>query len=84
MHVVYILRNEKGRHYIGETNDLNRRLQQHNSDNKHFTGNNGHWGLVISSECISKQEACQIERKLKSFKNAKLAISFLMERNKNG
>jgi len=59
MYVVYILRNEKGRHYIGETNDLEKRLTQHNSNNKHVTGHNGNWQLVISSLCDSATEACQ-------------------------
>jgi putative endonuclease len=81
MHFVYILRNEKGKHYIGETSDLEKRLNQHNSDNKHFTGNNGLWELVIFSTCQSKSEAVQLEKKLKNFKNPKYAIKYLTELN---
>ncbi len=81
MHCVYILRNPKGKHYIGETDNLERRLSQHNSPNEHFTGHNGPWDIVVSSECESKSDACLLEKKLKSFKNPKYSIRFLLDRN---
>jgi len=81
MHYVYILRNTKGKHYIGETNNIEHRLSQHNSPNNHFTGNNGPWELVVSSDCETKSEACLLEKKLKSFKNPKYSIQFLSDRN---
>jgi len=81
MHYVYILCNTKGKHYIGETANLERRLSEHNSQNDHFTGNNGPWKLVISTECKDKSEACRLEKKLKSFKNPKYSIKYLTEIN---
>ncbi len=79
MHYVYILRNPEGKHYIGETEDLDRRLIEHNKDNGHFTGYNGPWELVVSQICSDRIEARKLERKLKSFKNPSYAIKYLKE-----
>lgn len=76
-HFVYIIKNPTGKHYIGETENLERRLHEHNKDNGHFTGYNGPWELVISSTCQSKSEAVQLERKLKNFKNPIYAVKYL-------
>jgi putative endonuclease len=78
-HFVYIIKNPSGKHYIGETENLERRLHEHNKDNGHFTGNNGSWELVIYSTCQSKSEAVQLEKKLKNFKNSKYVIKYLSE-----
>lgn len=50
MYHVYILENLKGRLYIGHTENLERRLEQHNSPKGHehlgkYTHRNGPWVL---------------------------------------
>ncbi|NUN07744.1 MAG: GIY-YIG nuclease family protein [Ignavibacteriaceae bacterium] len=84
MHFVYILRNSQGKHSIGETEDLQRRIVEHNKDNGHFTGFNGPWEIIASHSCSDKSEARRLEKKLKSFKNPGYAIKYLSELRAQG
>ncbi|MCK5340035.1 MAG: GIY-YIG nuclease family protein [Desulfobulbaceae bacterium] len=69
-HSVYILQSEStGRHYCGYSNDVERRLRQHNDPDyrgskttKRFVGP---WKLVNVFECESEGEAVRLERKIK-------------------
>ena len=68
---VYVLVSEStGSRYIGQTNDLARRLERHNSPDrfgKRFTAKDaGPWKLVHTEEFASRSEAMQRERWLKS------------------
>ena len=69
MGIVYILQGENNKkYYIGSTNDLNRRLEQHNSGETGIKG----WRplrLVFYQSFGSLNEARRIETKLKKFKN---------------
>ena len=77
-HFVYIIYSQKSDiYYIGHTNNLTDRLNRHNSNRNKFTKGKGPWQLIISRSCNSKSEAYQLELKLKSFKNSKLAIEYL-------
>lgn len=70
MFTVYILRNKQsGRHYIGSTNNLIRRLDEHNRGQTFSTryGKNS-WELIYSEEYESDFEAKKRERQIKSFK----------------
>jgi putative endonuclease len=67
---VYVLQSEKsGRLYIGYTQDLNRRLEEHNTGQTTSTRNKGPWELLFAKSVRSKPEALQLERKLKSWKS---------------
>jgi putative endonuclease len=78
---VYILRGTSGRHYIGSTSDLERRLAQHRNGQCHTTRRLGTTlELVISLELESLAEARQLERELKRKKNPQLAIYILQQR----
>ncbi|MSU57971.1 MAG: GIY-YIG nuclease family protein [Pedosphaera sp.] len=78
MPFVYILRGASGRHYIGSTNDLARRLEEHRRGGTHTTSRlGGDLSLVASRELPSLAEAREIERSLKRKKNPKLAIALL-------
>ena len=75
---VYILRGSNGRHYIGSTTDLERRLSEHRRGHTHTTKRFGDSiELLASKECTSLDEARQIERKLKAKKNPELALYYL-------
>ncbi|MGH9804388.1 MAG: GIY-YIG nuclease family protein [Candidatus Acidiferrales bacterium] len=78
---VYILRNEtSGRHYIGSTNDMRRRLADHARGNTPSTRNRGPWKLVYSEECRDLTAARKREREIKSFKGG-LKFKALFERS---
>ena len=66
---VYILRNPDDRIYIGQTQDLQRRLFQHNDPQDHLTQHtkkySGPWELIHSEAFPSRSEAMRRERQLK-------------------
>jgi putative endonuclease len=70
---VYILQSEKnGRYYIGSTNDLGRRLKQHQSGLVKATKFILPLKLVFAQEFSNLEDARSIEYKLKSFKSRKV------------
>jgi predicted GIY-YIG superfamily endonuclease len=78
MAFVYILRGSSGRHYIGSTDNLERRLAEHYRGNNHTTRRLGsNLELVISKTVDGVLEARQIELALKRKKNPVLAIRAL-------
>ena len=78
---VYILQNQEGRFYIGSTDDLNRRLTEHNSSDKilsKFTHKHGPWELVWQEEHPTRADAMQRERFIKSRKSAAWIRKYLL------
>ena len=86
MYHVYILENSKGRLYIGHTDNLERRLKQHNSPEGHehlgkYTHRNGPWQLIGCEDYATRSEAMIRERQLKSWKSpGKVRAIFTPER----
>ena len=75
---VYILRGSSGRFYIGSTNDLDRRVQQHQSGHTHTTRRfGGNLEVVASLQLPTLQEARALEREMKRKKNPRLALYLL-------
>ena len=69
MFTVYILRNKStGRHYIGSTNDIDRRMEEHNRGQTKSTRQKGYWELIYREEFDTVLEAKQRERQIKSYK----------------
>lgn len=70
MYYVYVLRNPLGILYKGQTNDLQKRVSQHNEDdNFHsFTKHRGPWTLVYFEKYKTRAAAKERERFLKSGK----------------
>ena len=68
MFYVYILRSQRsGRLYVGHTDDLTRRFQEHNEGRGgRFTRQNGPWELAYSEVHPDRASAMQRERFLKS------------------
>ena len=68
---VYVLISKKnGGCYIGHTNDINRRLEEHNNpESKGFTVRHRPWELMHVEEFRSRAEAMRREKYLKSLKN---------------
>lgn len=64
---VYILKGT--RYYVGSTNDLERRLDEHRSGKCHSTKRIGEWKLQKFFECETLEEARKLELRIKSSKN---------------
>ena len=82
---VYVLINPENKIYIGQTNDLERRLSQHNNlefkGTLHTKRHKGPWKVVYSEIYATRSEAMLRERQLKTSK----ARRILRERiNQNG
>jgi predicted GIY-YIG superfamily endonuclease len=74
MFYVYVLQNPQGRLYIGHTEDLDRRIRQHNSPEgkEHlgkYTHKNGPWTLLGFEPLPTRSEAVCREKQLKSWKS---------------
>lgn len=65
---VYILENTDHKFYIGSTDDVERRLKQHNSGHTHTTKRMGKLKLVFSQIFDTLEQARKIEFKLKALK----------------
>jgi putative endonuclease len=66
MFYVYVLYSSSlEKYYIGSTEDLQKRLVQHNSGKGNFTKKGLPWKLIFSIECESRTEAVQLEIKIK-------------------
>jgi len=57
MYTVYVMRSSEGYVYIGQTNDINRRLAEHRSGKSKWTKRGSSWELVYSEEYQSRSEA---------------------------
>ncbi len=69
MWYVYILKSVKTeRFYVGQTENLKKRFEQHNSGKTQSLKAYLPFEIVRVEEFSSKQEACRRERKIKSYK----------------
>jgi putative endonuclease len=67
MYYVYVLESQKdGKHYVGQTANLQVRLSQHNSGESRYTKNRGPWAIIYSEEYNTRSEAMRRERYLKT------------------
>jgi predicted GIY-YIG superfamily endonuclease len=79
----YVLENEAGRFYIGHTDNLSRRLIEHNDTGPalgKFTLKNGPWRLVWSEEHPTRGSAIKREREIKRKKSARWIRANLLNR----
>ncbi|WP_374960325.1 GIY-YIG nuclease family protein [Gilvibacter sp.] len=66
MYTVYILYSEKSsRYYVGQTADINDRLERHNQGREKSTKFGLPWKLVLQLEVLTRSEALILERKIK-------------------
>ena len=70
MYYIYVLFNEKAdsekKFYLGYTNDLRRRVAEHNQGMSQWTKRFGPWRLIYYEAYASMEDAMDRERKLKS------------------
>ena len=78
MFYVYVLRSLKnGRHYTGSTNNLERRLIEHNSGQTKYTSQAGPFELIYKETYNTKLEASRRERFLKTGRGRELLKEIL-------
>ncbi|WP_400167417.1 GIY-YIG nuclease family protein [Fidelibacter multiformis] len=78
MYTVYILKSEKtGKLYIGQTNNINKRLWRHQNNMVLSTKNRGPWILIKTIPFENRSQAVQMEYKLKKMKNPQRILSYL-------
>jgi putative endonuclease len=65
---VYVLQNREERFYIGLTDDLPRRVDQHNSGMSSSTRGRGPWRVIWLSSVMNLANARALERELKKQK----------------
>ena len=67
---MYILRSAStGKFYVGHTENLTKRIVEHNSNRAASTKNRGPWGLVYWEEFATRSEASRRERAIKGKKS---------------
>jgi putative endonuclease len=72
MYFIYIIYSKKlDRYYVGTTDDIGKRLGEHNSGfySDAFTVKGAPWELSLSFECESSQKAYGVVKFLKSMKS---------------
>ena len=62
---VYVIQNHKGKFYIGLSDDVARRLEEHNTGQSRWTKGRGPWTIVWQSGELSLSEARKLENRLK-------------------
>jgi len=76
VHQVYVIRNNAGKFYIGLSEDVSKRLEQHNQGISKWTRHRGPWSLIWTSESLSLSDARKLENRLKRQKSG-LGFRFL-------
>ncbi len=72
MYCTYILFSKKlGRYYVGSTNNLERRLSEHNSGQTKSTKSGKPWGIVFIEDFNTKSESIKFEIRIKKMKSRK-------------
>jgi len=79
--VVYILKNADNGYYVGSTNNIDRRLFEHNSNTVIATKGRGPWLLVFIQEVETTQQARKIEYRLKRLKRRDYIDKIVQEQN---
>lgn len=80
MHFVYALYNRNSNKiYIGETSNLERRLEEHNKKRgDHFTAKlDGEWTLIYKEEAEDRKIALLREKQLKSYKGREFIKQYI-------
>ena len=76
---VYILHSlSDGRFYYGQTNNIEKRLADHNAGKSKYTRKYLPWKLFALKECSSRAEAMKVERMLKNLHHQERVAAFVI------
>jgi len=77
---VYILESSvDGSFYVGQTQNVEKRLEIHNKGYGKYTKTRRPWKLIFHVQLTSRSEAIKLERKLKSWKKREAILKFIAE-----
>jgi len=76
-HLYILFSKSKNKYYIGHTNNIDRRLSEHNSGQTKSTKTGTPWELVLTKEFDSNVEANKVELYLKRMKSRKYIEKFI-------
>ncbi len=62
---VYVIQNREEQFYVGLSEDVARRVEQHNTGQSRLTKGRGPWTIVWQSDKLSLSEARKLENRLK-------------------
>jgi putative endonuclease len=80
MFYVYILFSDDYRRtYVGQTDDRERRLKEHNAGKVRSTKPNRPWNMIYSEACASKEKTLKREKWFKSTSGRKKIAQILKE-----
>jgi putative endonuclease len=66
MFTVYVIKSHRGMRYIGYTENLTKRLGQHNAGLSKYTSRDTDWKLIYQESYDTRSQAMQREKWLKS------------------
>jgi len=77
---LYLLENETSKkYYIGVTENIDRRIKEHNGKSHHYTGKNkGEWN-ILGVRNLDSHYALVEEKRLKKCKNKKYVLWYFTE-----
>jgi len=78
VYIIYSL--SKDRYYVGQTQDLEKRLADHHSSRSKFTKQTKDWVLVYFEEFVTRSEAVKRELEIKSKKGRKYIEYLIAQR----
>ena len=78
---VYLVQNSQGRRYIGLSEDVVKRLQDHNAGLSKYTAKFGPWNLVWQSSQMALSDARKLENLLKRQKGGS-GLAPLLEKHR--
>lgn len=80
MYYIYVLKSLKyNKSYVGYTNNLHRRLSEHNLGKSTFTNKYKPWKIIYTEEYILLEEAKSREKYLKSSSGRRIVLKKLFE-----
>ncbi|MDD4332607.1 MAG: GIY-YIG nuclease family protein [Patescibacteria group bacterium] len=72
MYFAYILQSKKDQSfYTGHTDNIERRIKEHNCGKNKYTRNKAPWLLVKQETFLTRSEAMRRERQIKKMKSSK-------------
>jgi predicted GIY-YIG superfamily endonuclease len=81
---VYVIQNDEGKFYIGLSDDVAGRVEQHNTGQSRWTKGRGPWTIVWQSGELSLSEARKLENRLKRQKGGHGLFHLLGVRRSSG